>query len=71
MKNLCAILLLSSLALSASGQPEANSLDKLADDFWSWRAKYAPFTGDDVNRMERPGGVREWSQASIETRRKI
>ena len=70
MKNLCAVLLLSSLALSASGQPQADSLDKLADDFWTWRAKYAPFTGDDVNRMERPGGMRDWSDASIETRRK-
>src|SRR6266498_365554 len=70
MKNLCAVILLSSLALSASGQPQSHSLDKLADDFWAWRAKYAPFTDDDVNRMERPGGVRDWSQASIETRRK-
>jgi uncharacterized protein (DUF885 family) len=70
MKNLVAALLLSSLALSASGQPQSDSLEKLADDFWAWRAKYAPFTGDDVNRMERPGGMRDWSQASIETRRK-
>ena len=70
MKNLCAVLLLSSLALFASGQPQADSLERLADDFWTWRAKYAPFTGDDVNRMERPGGMRDWSQASIETRRK-
>jgi len=23
--------------------------------------KYAPFTGDDVNRIERPGGKRDWS----------
>ena len=46
------------------------SLDKLADDFWTWRAKYAPFTGDDVNRMERPGGVRNWSRAAIDQRRK-
>ena len=46
------------------------SLDKLADDFWSWRAKYAPFTGDDVNRMERPGGMRDWSRASVDQRRK-
>src|SRR6267378_3633355 len=40
-------------------------LDKLANDFWAWRAKYAPFTGDDVNRIERPGGTRDWSRASI------
>ena len=46
------------------------SLDKLSDDFWSWRAKYAPFTGDDVNRIERPGGMRDWSRASIDKRRK-
>ena len=46
------------------------SLDKLANDFWTWRAKYAPFTGDDVNRIERPGGTRDWSRASIDKRRK-
>jgi uncharacterized protein (DUF885 family) len=51
-------------------QPPQDSLNKLADDFWIWRAQVAPFTGDDVNRMERPGGKREWSRASIETRRK-
>ena len=48
----------------------AAALGKLADDFWVWRAKYAPFTGDDVNRIERPGGIRDWSQASIDQRRK-
>ena len=46
------------------------SLDKLAADFWTWRATYAPFNGDDVPRMERPGGVRDWSRASIDKRRK-
>ena len=30
----------------------------------------APFTGDDVNRLERPGGTRDWSRAGIEKRRK-
>src|ERR1700704_3421880 len=47
----------------------ADSLEKISDDFWNWRAKYAPFTGDDVNRIERPGGMRDWSKASIDTRR--
>ena len=70
MKNFCAVILLSSLALSTSGQTQANSLDKLATDFWAWRAKYAPFTGDDVNRIERPGGTRDWSRPSIDNRRK-
>src|SRR5437763_9764022 len=46
------------------------TLGKLADDFWSWRAKYAPFTGDDVNRIERPGGMRDWSHAGIIQRQK-
>src|SRR2546430_12026410 len=48
----------------------ADPFQKLADDFWSWRAKYAPFNGDDVPRMERPGGMRDWSRASIEEQRR-
>ena len=58
--------LLISVRISAQSDP----LQKLADDFWVWRAKYAPFTGDDVNRIERPGGTRDWSRASIEKRGK-
>ena len=50
--------------------PGPESLDKLAENFWAWRAKYAPFTGDDVPRMERPGGTRDWSLAKIDDRRK-
>ena len=66
---LCVGLLLSCLALpGVQAQPDA--LEKLADDYWAWRAQYAPFTGDDVNRMERPGGMRDWSRASIDQRRK-
>jgi uncharacterized protein (DUF885 family) len=49
-------------------QPATEALDKLANDFWSWRSKYAPFTADDVNRLERPGGVRDWSAAAIDKR---
>jgi hypothetical protein len=45
-------------------------LEKVADDFWTWRARYAPFTGDDVNRIERPGGTRDWSRESIDRRGK-
>src|SRR5213076_1917344 len=48
--------------------PINDTLDKLSSDFWSWRVKYAPFTGDDVNRLERPGGVRDWSAAAIDKR---
>jgi hypothetical protein len=49
---------------------QTDSLEKIAGDFWAWRAKYAPFTGDDVNRMERPDGARDWSRANIDQRRK-
>jgi uncharacterized protein (DUF885 family) len=64
------ILLLSCVALMADAEAQTETLSKLADDFWSWHAKHAPFTGDDVNRIERPGGMRDWSRASIDQRRK-
>jgi len=51
-------------------QSQTESLAKLSDDFWTWRAKHAPFTGDDVNRIERPGGTRDWSRATIDKQRK-
>ncbi len=54
---------------TAPGQSKPGEIGKLADDFWRWRAKYAPFTGDDVNRIERPGGLRDWSKTAIEKRR--
>ena len=54
----------------ATSAANVGGLDKMADDFWKWRAKYAPFTGDDVNRIERPGGIRNWSRASIDQRHK-
>jgi uncharacterized protein (DUF885 family) len=67
------VLLVSLSVASTQAQPRnfgKEVLDKLADDFWTWRAKYAPFTGDDVNRIERPGGTRDWSRVSIDKRRK-
>src|SRR5690242_18641505 len=51
------------------GQQSPDSLNQLASDFWAWRATYRPFTFDDVTRIERPGGVRDWSAASIEKQR--
>src|SRR5215510_3721816 len=68
IKRAFCIAILCGLRASAPAQPD--SLEKLADDFWTWRAKYAPFTADDVNRIERPGGMRDWSRASIDRRRK-
>jgi len=74
MKNHCGLLVaffisLSSAAAQTNSQASApESLDKLADEFWSWRATYAPFTGDDVNRIERPGGMRDWSASAVAKR---
>jgi uncharacterized protein DUF885 len=68
MKHMILILGLFAGLTCSYGQDE--KLDKLANDFWTWRAKYAPFTGDDVNRLERPGGTRDWSRYSIDRRRK-
>ena len=69
MKNARAALLIIWLA-SSTARAQTEPLDKLGDDFWVWRARYAPFTGDDVNRMERPGGMRDWSRAKIDNHRK-
>ncbi len=66
-KGFTAVCLLAMLLGNASALPE--SFDKLAADFWVWRAKYAPFTGDDVNRIERPGGIRDWSAVAIDKQR--
>ena len=76
MKNSWAALISVVLVLSCAcsrkptQNPETEALDKLAGDFWTWRGKYAPFTGDDVNRIERPGGTRDWSAAAIDKQRK-
>jgi uncharacterized protein (DUF885 family) len=48
---------------------KAESLAQLASDFWTWRAKYRPFTFDDVPRMEHAGGAREWSAVVIAKQR--
>ena len=64
------VLFLGWVALLAALQAQPDSLEQLANDLWAWRAKYAPFTGDDVNRIEWPGGMRDWSRASISQRQK-
>jgi Bacterial protein of unknown function (DUF885) len=64
MRRLLAALLLFPLSLSFA-QTKTTSLDGLASDFWTWRARYRPFSFDDIPRMERPAGVRDWSAAAI------
>jgi len=70
MKVFCAILFIIVAASETLHAQQTDSLDKLAADFWTWRTRYAPFTGDDVNRIERPGGMRDWSRARIDSQRK-
>jgi uncharacterized protein (DUF885 family) len=70
MKSAYVALIIFFPAWLASSCAQTGSLERIAGDFWTWRAKYAPFTGDDVNRMERPGGIRDWSRASIDQRGK-
>ena len=45
-------------------------LQKLAEDFWTWRAENQPLSYDDIPRIERPPGwVSDWSSQAIERRR--
>src|SRR6059058_549123 len=69
MKVLGAVLFVIVAAGETLHGQQTESLDKLAGDFWTWRARYAPFNGDDVPRMERPGGMRDWSRAKIDNHR--
>jgi hypothetical protein len=58
------------LVTTGFSQPAADSDQKLASDFWAWRARTGQYTGDDVTRMERPlGVVRDWSAANIKKQR--
>ncbi len=48
-----------------------DSLPSVADDFWQWRARYQPFSRDDIPRIDHQAGPRDWSAASIARQRKI
>ena len=50
-KTFCISFLAGWLAMLAGVQAQPDSLEEIATDFWAWRAKYAPFTGDDVARL--------------------
>jgi uncharacterized protein (DUF885 family) len=51
-------------------QAQAGALEQFAANFWTWRARYEPFSADDIPRLERPTGERDWSAGSIEKQRK-
>jgi uncharacterized protein (DUF885 family) len=67
-RSLRLLVLIASIAISFNAKAQTAPLQKLADDFWAWRAANAPFNGDDVPRMERPGGIRDWSKTAIQKR---
>jgi hypothetical protein len=63
MKRTFVVLAVLCLPLTARAQ---DSLDKLATDFWTWRAQWQPFNSDDIPRIERPAGLKQsWSAESI------
>jgi len=68
-------LMLTVLALqmpkAAAGQTPgaADSLEAFASDFWTWRAATQPYSPDDIPRIERPGGRRDWSRTAIDKQR--
>jgi uncharacterized protein (DUF885 family) len=63
-------LLKEALLAEDKAPPPTGSLETLANDFWQWRARYQPFSKDDIPRIERPieerAGPRDWSASSIE-----
>ena len=65
-RMLSGLFLLSAISFA---QVQTDSLERVASDFWTWRAQYRPFTFDDVPRMEHAAAVRDWSAASIAKQR--
>ena len=64
-----AVLLFAILCIPLSVRAQ-DSLDKLATDFWTWRAQSQPFNSDDIPRIERPAGLKpSWSAASVARQR--
>src|ERR1700681_1406923 len=53
----------------AEDKAPTGSLEALANDFWEWRARYQPFSKDDIPRIEHPledpARPRDWSAGSI------
>ncbi len=66
MRRLIVVLLLSAAVVA---QTKTDSLDRLASDFWTWRAKTRPFSTDDIPRIERPAGAQDWSATALAQQR--
>jgi uncharacterized protein DUF885 len=60
------IIVLLLAAFSALNVWSQDTLNKLASDYWTWRAQYQPFNLDDIPRIERPPGLKQsWSAPSV------
>ncbi|MFL6450479.1 MAG: DUF885 family protein [Bryobacteraceae bacterium] len=46
-----------------------DSMVAFSTDFWIWRARYQPFSQDDIPRVEHPPGQRDWSASAIAKQR--
>ena len=66
---LLAMLFCLPLRTCAQSPSAADPLQKFAVEFWTWRAATQPFSSDDIPRIERPGGERDWSLAAISRQR--
>ena len=68
MLSMFAFLLLASPAyaqtMAANTRLKPDALQNLSMDFWNWRARYQPFSADDIPRIEHPDGHRTWSRAA-------
>ncbi len=61
------LIILCAAAIPGHGQ----SVEKLSERFWVWRAQEQPFTTDDIPRIERPNDYRiDWSPQTIVLRKK-
>jgi uncharacterized protein (DUF885 family) len=58
------------MSTTPAPQNSAPELKQLAQEFWKWRAMTQPFGPDDISRLERPGGERDWSAAAIARQKK-
>ena len=55
MKRAAAVIfaiLFASVVDGETPSTDVGQLQTLARDFWNWRVQYAPFTANDVNRLE-------------------
>jgi hypothetical protein len=66
--SLCVVISGPAAAQSTATLPP-DALQLMADDFWQWRARFQPFSKDDIPRIDHPEGPRDWSAASIAKQR--